>query len=168
MILWSPAPDAAGAKAVQMAMPAGVAGAHGLACYSDWIEIKPAHRYRCAITYASKGPTFLPFVKGYALIHTPGEKAPQRREVYRRQFPKLASTAGKWRTTVADFVPSVLAPKGGHRQPYTLEWIRVDLYCYWPAGRLWVRDVAVKLIERPGKDGKVLDPMTPTPARRPE
>jgi len=172
MILWSPAPgrvegpapDDAGARVLQMAMPASVAGMHGLACYSDWIEVAPGNRYRCAITYASRGPTFLPFVKGYALIHTPGEAKPQRREVYRRQFPKLKSTGGAWKTTVADFVPSVLPPKHGHRKPYELKWVRVDLYCYWPKGRLWVKDVTVKLVE-PRRDGKVLDPMKPVPAK---
>ncbi|HET6429029.1 MAG TPA: hypothetical protein VFJ30_11490 [Phycisphaerae bacterium] len=168
MILWSPAPGAAGAKAVQFAMPASVAGAHGLACYSDWIEVTPGHRYRCEITYASEGPTFLPFVKGYALIDTPGEEAPQRREVYRRQFPKLQSTAGRWNTAVADFVPSVLPPEAGHRAPYDLKWVRVDLYGYWPAGRLWVRDVTVKLVESPAPSRPVLDPMAPKPAAGPD
>lgn len=161
MILWSPSPDGVAGKVLQMAMPKSVASMHGLACYSDWIAVTPGHRYRCAITYASEGPTFLPFVKGYALIDTPGEAKPQRREVYRRQFPKLKSTGGKWVTTVADFVPSVIAPKHGHRRPYKLQWIRVDLYCYWPKGRLWVKDVTVKLVEKPGADGKVIDPMTP-------
>ncbi len=164
MILWSPAPDDPKPKVLQFAMPESVAAAHGLACYSDWIEVKPGHRYRCAIRYASRGPTFLPFVKGYAPIHTPGEAAPQRREVYRRQFPKLGSTGGKWQTAVVDFVPSVLPPKHGHRKPYELKWVRVDLYCYWPKGHLWVRDVAVKLVEAPSDGGKVTDPMTPAPA----
>lgn len=168
MILWSPAPDDPNARVVQMAMPESVAGMHGLACYSDWIEVKAGHRYRCAITYASSGPTFLPFVKGYALIQTPGEEEPQRREVYRRQFPKLKSTQRAWKTAVVDFVPSVLAPKQGHRQPYDLKWVRLDLYCYWPAGRVWVRDVTLKLVESPAPGGKVLDPMTPRPAGRKE
>ena len=166
MILWSPPPGGPAGKILQFAMPENVAAAHGLACYSDWIDVTPGHRYRCAITYASEGPTFLPFVKGYALIHTPGEEKPQRREVYRRQFPKLKSTAGKWKTTVADFVPSVLPPEHGHRAPYKLQWVRVDLYCYWPKGRLWVRDVTLKLVEAAGASGKVLDPMTPKPAER--
>ncbi len=161
MILWSPAPDGGGGKVVQFAMPASVAGAHGLACYSEWIDVRPGHRYRCAITYASEGPTFLPFVKGYALIQTPGEAKPQRREVYRRQFPKLKSTGGRWKTAVVDFVPSVLPPTRGHRAPYDLKWIRVDLYGYWPAGRLWVKDVTVKLVESPGPGRAVIDPMTP-------
>ncbi|KKK59970.1 hypothetical protein LCGC14_3029040, partial [marine sediment metagenome] len=165
MILWSPLPDGGKGKAVQFAMPSSVAGMHGLACYSDWIEVAVGARYRCAITYASKGPTFLPFVKGYALIHTPGEAAPQRREVYRRQFPKLKSTGGAWKTAVADLVPSVLPPKHGHRQPYKLRWIRVDLYCYWPKGRLWVKDVTLKLVESPTADGRVKDPMTPKELR---
>jgi hypothetical protein len=165
MILWSPAPGGGGQKVLQMAMPTSVAGMHGLACYSDWIAVKPGHRYRCAITYASKGPTFLPFVKGYALIDTPGEARPQRREVYRRQFPKLKSTGGEWKTAVADLVPSVLPPKHGHRAPYRLQWLRVDLYCYWPKGRLWVKDVTLKLVQTPGPDGKLLDPMTPVPAK---
>ena len=166
MTLGSPPPGGPAGKVLQFAMPENVAAAHGLACYSDWIDVTPGHRYRCAITYASQGPTFLPFVKGYALIHTPGEEKPQRREVYRRQFPKLKSTAGKWKTTVADFVPSVLPPKHGHRAPYKLQWVRVDLYCYWPKGRLWVRDVTLKLVEAAGASGKVLDPMTPKPAER--
>jgi len=67
---------------------------------------------------------------------------------------------------VADFVPSVLPPKHGHRAPYKLQWVRVDLYCYWPKGRLWVRDVTLKLVEAAGASGKVLDPMTPKPAER--
>ena len=92
------------------------------------------------------------------------EKASQRREVYRRQFPKLKSTGGKWATATADFVPAVLAPKHGHRAPYDLKWIRVDLYCYWPKGRLWVKDVAVKLVESPGRNRRVRDPMKPRPA----
>ena len=164
MILWSPPPDSMPAKVLQFAMPSSVAAMHGLACYSDWIEVTPGHRYRCAITYASDGPTFLPFVKGYALIGTPGEAAPQRREVYRRQFPKLKSTNRAWKTAVVDFVPSVLPPKHGHRAPYELKWIRVDLYCYRPKGHVWVQEVVVKLIESPGKGGDVLDPMTPKPA----
>jgi hypothetical protein len=147
MVLWSPAPDDPAAKVLQYAMPESVASANGLACYSEWIEIQPDHRYRCSITYASKGPTFLPFIKGYALINVPGESQPQRREVYRRQFPKLASTDGQWKTSVADFVPSVLPPGRNPRAPYDLKWIRVDLYCYWPVGRLWVKDVTVKLVE---------------------
>ena len=165
MILWSPDPDGSPGKVVQFAMPSGVAGAHGLACYSDWIEVQPGHRYRCAITYASRGPTFLPFVKGYALVTSPGEPRPQRREVYRRQFPKLKSTGGAWRTAVVDFVPSVLPPRHAHRAPYELRWIRVDLYCYWPQGRLWVKEVILKLVESP-RGGEVLDPMTPRPAEK--
>lgn len=166
MILWSPAPGGAGGKVVQFAMPESVAGMHGLACYSDWVEVTPGHRYRCAITYASQGPTFLPFVKGYALIHMPGEARPQRREVYRRQFPKLKSTGGEWKTAVVDFVPSVLPPKDGHRAAYRLQWVRVDLYCYWPQGRLWVRDVALKLVQSPRPGGSVLDPMMPKPVEK--
>ena len=170
MILWSPAPSAGGAapgaaKAVQFAMPSSVAGMHGLACYSDWIEVRPGSRYRCAIAYASKGPTFLPFVKGYALIDTPGEDKPQRREVYRRQFPKLKSTGGAWETAVADFVPSVLPPKDGHRAPYDLKWVRVDLYCYWPEGRVWVKDVTVKLVEEAPEGGEARNPVTPVSGR---
>jgi len=169
MILWSPGPRGkAAGKVLQFAMPASVAGMHGLACYSDWIDVKCGHRYRCRITYASEGPTFLPFVKGYALIKMPDEKASRRREVYRRQFPKLKSTGGAWATATADFVPSVLAPKHGHRAPYDLKWVRVDLYCYWPKGRLWVKDVAVKLVQSPGRAGRVLDPMTPKPAEKPK
>ncbi len=164
MILWSPAPNGSGGKALQFAMPSSVAGMHGLACYSDWIEAKAGCRYRCEVTYASRGPTFLPFVKGYALVGSPGEDEPQRREVYRRQFPKLQSTGGAWRTAVVDFVPSVVPPTGGHREPYNLQWLRVDLYCYWPEGRLWVKQVGLKLIQTPGRDGEVLNPMTPKPA----
>ena len=166
MILWSPAPDGSAGKVVQFAMPTSVAGMHGLACYSDWVKVRPARRYRCAITYASRGPTFLPFVKGYALIGVPGEQRPQRREVYRRQFPKLKSTRGEWRTAVVDFVPSVLPSSHDHRRPYKLQWLRVDLYCYWPKGRLWVKEVAVKLVESPGAGGEVLDPMTPKAAEK--
>jgi len=166
MVLWSPAPDGSAERLLQFAMPASVAAAHGLACYSDWIEVSPGHRYRCAITYASRGPTLLPFVKGYAEIDAPGRSRPQRREVYRRQFPKLKSTGGEWRTAVVDFVPSVLPPTHGHRRPYDLRWVRVDLYCYWPAGRLWVKSVVLKLVEGPRPGGKVIDPMTPRALRR--
>ena len=155
MVLWSPAPDDPGVKVLQFAMPSSVAASHGLACYSDWIAVQAGRRYRCAITYASEGPVFLPFVKGYALVHSPGEPGPQRREVFRRQFPKLKSTGGKWSTAVVDFVPSVLPPKGGHRRPYRLQWVRVDLYCYGRRGRLWVRDVAVKLVSGRDRHHKV-------------
>jgi hypothetical protein len=182
MILWSPPPGGAGVspavwggtartpvqpeKVLQFALPESVAGLNGLACYSDWVEVKVGHRYRCAITYASDGPTFLPFVKGYALVQSPGEGQPQRREVYRRQFPKLHATAGKWETAVADFVPSVLAPPaGGHREPYQLKWIRVDLYCYWPKGHVWVKDATLKLVQSPGPEGKVLNPSAPVLSR---
>ena len=156
--------ETAATRVLQFAMPQSVAGTNGLACYSDWIAVEPNKRYRCRITYASDGPTFLPFIKGYALIETPGEAQPQRREVYRRQFPKLKSTGGQWQTATVDFVPSVLPPKQGvpnrdesrlgtpgHREPYDLRWIRVDLYCYWPQGRLWVKDVAIKLVEPAGE-----------------
>jgi TolB-like protein len=195
MVLWSPAHIATASeragnggkkatvthpteKVLQFAMPDSVAGSYGLACYSDWIEVSPGHRYRCSITYASQGPTFLPFIKGYALINTPGEAQPQRREVYRRQFPKLKSTGGQWQTARVDFVPSVLPPRqaepsttrsgasqSSRREPYDLKWIRLDLYCYWPAGHVWVKEAAVKLVESPGADGKVIDPMTPAAAR---
>ena len=67
---------------------------------------------------------------------------------------------------VVDFVPSVLPPRHGHRRPYKLQWLRVDLYCYWPKGRLWVKEVAVKLVESPGARGEVLDPMTPKAAEK--
>jgi len=70
-----------------------------------------------------------------------------------RQFPKLKSTAGRWKRAVVDFVPSVLPPRRGRRAPYDLKWVRVDLYAYWPAGRLWVRDVTVKLVESPESGG---------------
>ena len=161
MVLWSPAPGDAKAKVLQFAMSTNTAENNGLACYSDWIDVKMGHRYRIAITYRSDGPVFKPFVKGYTM--TSGTKTGygrQRRECYRRQFPDLAATNGQWKTVVVDFVPSVLPPKPDQK-PRGVQWVRVDLYCYLKRGHAYVRDVAVKLVETPTTGKGVSDPMMP-------
>jgi len=166
MVLWSPAPGEPRAKVLQFAMPAKIGNTYGLACYSDWIAVEPGCRYRVAIMYRCEGVKMKPFIKGYAAFGGGGGFAPQRREVYRRQFPALGDTKGRWKTVVVDFVPSVLAPKPG-QEPYKLKWVRVDLYTYLGAGRLYVKDVALKLVERPAAGKPVANPVDPVPAPRP-
>lgn len=167
MVLWSPAPDAPGTRVLQFAMPESVAVMHGLACYSEWIEVEPGARYRVSVTYRSDGPMMLNFVKGYAIVDAGDGLGPQRREVYRRQFPKLGPTQGRWETVVLDFTPGVVSPGRSERPPYELRWIRVDLYGYYPQGRLYFRDVTLKIVERPGPGRRAQDPVAPVPAPRP-
>ena len=167
MVLWSPAPDDANTKVLQFAMPESIAGMNGLACYGDWIDAQPGARYRIAVTYRSDGPTMLNFIKGYALIDAGDGLGLRRREAYRRQFPKLGDTGGQWKTAVVDFVPSVLPPGRSGRVPYELKWIRVELYGYWPKGRMYIKDVTLKLVE-PGTTARpASNPVTPVPASMP-
>lgn len=167
MVLWSPAPDDAKAKVLQFAMPESIAGLNGLACFGDWIYAQPGARYRMAVTYRSDGPTMLNFIKGYALIDAGDGLGLRRREVYRRQFPKLGDTGGQWKTAVVDFVPSVLPPGRSGRVPYELKWIRVELYGYWPKGRMYIKDVMLKLVEPGAATRPASNPVTPVPASRP-
>ena len=69
--------------------------------------------------------------------------------MYRRQFPKAGDTHGQWQTVTVDFVPGVLAPGQADRPAYDLRWIRLDLYGYWPVGRMYIREATLKLVEEP-------------------
>ncbi len=166
MVLWSPAPGDPGAKALQYAMPGKIGNTYGLACYSDWIPVTMGDRYRFAVTYQSDGVVMKNFIKGYALIGTKDGSKPQRREVYRRQCPGRGNTKGKWETLVVDLVPSVLSPKPS-RKALEVKWLRIDLYCYLGSGRLHIKDIALRLVEQAGPDGKVANPVDSVAASQP-
>lgn len=144
MIWWAAAPD--GGRCVHFAMDSNVAATYGLACYSDWIPIQEGATYRFSCRYRSTGPTIKVFVKAYAAFDAKDGTGTQRREIYRRQIhPK--GPLNEWNTTVADLVP--------RHDKARLQWIRVDLYAYWPEGRVWFDDVVLKRIADPAPEPEI-------------
>jgi hypothetical protein len=135
---WTGNPDGRG-KVLKFDMDGPTAEGYGLDYYSDWIPLEAGATYRFSCRYKSMGPTLKVFLKGYRPFEASAGYAAQRRETYRRQVHPYGQ-AGRWNTVTADFVP------GATRADQLPEFLKVDLYAYYPAGVVYWDDVVLKKI----------------------
>jgi len=135
---WISNPDGPG-KVLKYDMDKATAASYGLDFYSDWIPIEAGATYRFACRYKTLGPTPKIFLKGYHPFPAQGGYPAQRRETYRRQVhPKGGK--GAWHEVTADFVPEATT------KAHTPEFLKVDLYAYWPKGVIYWDDVVLKKV----------------------
>jgi len=135
---WTANPDGPG-KVLKFDMDKATAASYGLDFYSDWIPIQAGATYRFSCRYKTLGPTPKIFLKGYHPFPAQGGYPAQRRETYRRQVHP-AGGKGEWHTVTADFIPEATTPD------HTPEFLKVDLYAYWPKGVIYWDDVVLKQV----------------------
>jgi hypothetical protein len=99
---------------------------HGAALYTaDFIPVKKGQTYRISYDFRGRmaGDLFFAkvFVKGYA------QYPDERREVYRAyKSCRVKADGREWEHFTRAFNPTAAAPD--------VQWIKVELYCYWPPG----------------------------------
>ena len=130
--------DPKGMNALGMTLSSEVAEGSGLACLSAAVPIAPRAHFRLQFEYKSDGPVQSVFVKGYVPTKNMAGDADEK-QTYERQVPTGGATSDQWVKVKCDINPTI-SP-----QPPTS--LRVDLYAFGHAGRIWFRDVQLKKID---------------------
>lgn len=116
---------------IEMTGDRDLMGTYGVDLISDKIAFKPNTRYLCTGAARSDGPKMIVFVKGYATINGREE------QVY--QMRKEIEPSAQWRTFTLDF--DVRAANVFSDFQHRVEYLRITLWAYWPAGTCWYDDI---------------------------
>ncbi len=125
---------------LQYDIPKPVAASTGLFCYSPYIPIDPETYYQVSFRLKTDGPKVILFVKAYRDLEVEGYEGVQthRQEVFKHQ-KRFHGKAGAWTTlTTEPFLPRSVKPE------HMPQFLRVQLYAYWPPGRVAFDDVVVR------------------------
>ncbi len=134
-----------------------VAATTGLFCYTPYIPIKPETYYQVSFRVRTFGPKVIMFVKGYRDMRVKGYEGVKtlRQETFKHQ-KRFYGDKGKWgRLVTRPFLPRSAKPQ------HMPQFIRVQLYAYWPRGRVDFDDVIVRAC-------RVAEPESPQPEVRPD
>jgi len=130
----------AGNRYLQYRLSQDVAGTTGLFCYTPYIPIEPETYYQVSFRVRSLGPKVIMFVKGYRDLEVKGYERVEtlRQEVFKHQ-KRLYGAKGEWQTlTTEPFLPRSARPE------HMPQFLRVQLYAYWPQGEVFFDDVVVR------------------------
>jgi hypothetical protein len=138
----------------------GLFGEYGAEALSTRIAFVPNHRYRLSGYARSEGPNQIVFVKGYSTKVTPKgsvsnprlspEGGPAETAVY--QIRREIKPTKEWQPFEMEFT---FSPFGEFSQVTgEVEYLRLTLWAYWPAGACYYADVAFEDLG--------LDPKAPT------
>ncbi|MFQ5805224.1 MAG: hypothetical protein ACE5I3_02100 [Phycisphaerae bacterium] len=112
---------------------------YGVDLTSDKIPVEANARYRCSGYTRSTGPNMKVFVKGYATVarRVKGELMTFDDIVY--QMRKDIGPSEDWQPFNLDFeiAPAKVFSDFQHR----VEYVRVRLWAFWPAGTCWFDDI---------------------------
>lgn len=111
-----------------------VGGLHGIHYRSDFIACKPGAIYRFRVDARSDGGTPKVFVKGFfdQKVRTDEGVKVLKRNAYKAQFP-LDGCGKKWKRFAMEFHPA-RSKSTFDGKPLQSQWLRVELYAYWPVG----------------------------------
>lgn len=133
--------DVDGAYSLEYDVAAGdIAEITGLFCYTPYIPIKPGAYYQVSFLVRTDGPKVIQFTKGYRDMEVTDIEKPQklRQETFKHQV-RFYGAPGEWaRLTSKPFLPRAVK---GEDAP---QFLRVQLYAYWPVGKVWFKDVVVR------------------------
>jgi hypothetical protein len=116
-----------------------VAAGKGLYAYSPYIKIKPGKYYQVSFKVKTLGPKVIMFVKGYRDIPVEGYEGVvvHRQETSKHQV-RFYGEEGTWGELVSKpFLPHSAKPE------HMPEYLRVQLYAYWPKGTVYFDEVKV-------------------------
>ena len=104
------------------------------------ISIEPETYYQVSLRLKTEGPKVILFVKAYRDLEVEGYEGvtTHRQEVFKHQ-KRFHGKAGAWTTlTTEPFLPRSVKPA------HMPQFLRVQLYAYWPPGRVAFDDVVVR------------------------
>jgi len=116
-----------------------VGGNDGVAFWSDWIDVKPAMRYRLQADVRSEGGVPKVFVKGYTEMPLEVDEGGRSKKVLipRVTYKIYLDCPGgpRWRTSSLEFCPT--AAREDVRR------MRVMLFAYWPPQNYWFDNIGI-------------------------
>ena len=124
---------------VEMTGDKQLMGGYGVDLLSEKIPIKPNTRYRCTGVTRSDGPNMKVFVRGYGTVtrRVKGEVKTFEDAVYTMRKDILPT--GDWTPFDLDFTIVPFNEFGAYQ--HRVEYVRIKLWAYWPAGTCWFDDV---------------------------
>lgn len=126
-------------KAVEMTGDEALMGTYGTDLTGGKIDFKPNTRYRCTGWTRSEGPSLIVFVKGYATVtrRDKGRQVTQEDPVY--QMRKEIAPNKEWTRFNLDFDVKPVSEYSDFQ--HKVEYLRITLWAYWPAGTCWYDDI---------------------------
>lgn len=126
-------------RVVEMTGKADLMSTYGVDLLSDKIPIKANTRYAVTGFTKSKGPNFIVFVKGYATVKRSVDGKPEVLDDAVYQMRKEVHASKDWQPFHLDFD---IEPVGYFSDfQHRVQYVRVMLWAYWPAGTGWYDDV---------------------------
>ncbi len=120
-----------------------IGGTLGVSLWSRNIPVEKdtVYQLRVRMKGPSAGTEFIPkvFIKGYARVKG------QYRKVY-QAYKNCRDSAGEWKWHEREFSPASKTP--------SVEYIRIQLYAYWPPGEYLFDDVSVVKLEGKKPDNR--------------
>ena len=126
-------------KVVEMSGGNGLMSTYGVDLVSDKLPLKANTRYDCSGWTKSQGPNVMVFIKGYQWIthKVNGKDVTTEEQVY--QMRKEVKPSKDWKAFHVDFY---LAPtKEFSDFQHKIEYLRLTLWAYYPAGTCWCDDI---------------------------
>jgi hypothetical protein len=142
-----------------------VAGNHGIHYRCAFIRVEPGAIYRLSVDARDTcGGEPMVFVKGFFDRPTATESGeqPLKREIYRVERT-LHGCDAEWRRFATIFHPA-LSKSTVEGQPRQPEWLRVELYAYWPIGIYEFANVRLEIVGRE----EIRPPQQSAAAKEPE
>jgi hypothetical protein len=123
-----------------------VGGLHGIHYRSDFIPCTPGAVYRFRVDARSEGGTPKVFVKGFfdQQRRTDQGLVVLKRNAYKLQFP-LDGCGPQWKRFATEFHPAQ-SKTTFDGKPIQPQWLRVEIYAYWPVGNYDFDNVAIEII----------------------
>ncbi len=124
-----------------------VGGNHGIHYRCEFIRVEPGAIYRLSVDARNNcGGEPMVFVKGFFDRPTMTESGEQilKRSIYRVERT-LHGSDGEWRRFATVFHPALSKStvEGKPKQP---EWLRVELYAFWPVGIYEFDNVRIEIV----------------------
>jgi len=145
-VSWGESPGRKG-RCLQYDMPKAVAASQGIMTFSAPIGIEVGATYRLHGEVLTDRPTLISFTKGHAFVKGTEGEGFSWREVWRRK-KTIEVEKGKWQPFTIDMHPGVDVIRKGEPMPiaHRLKFIRIGLYAYWPAGKVYWDNVVFKKV----------------------
>jgi hypothetical protein len=125
-------------RVVEMTGDKKLMGGYGVDLLSGEIPVEPGRRYRCTGYTRSTGPNMKVFVRGFATVtrRVHGETQTFDDAVYTMR--KDIGRTAEWQPFQLDFE---IRPAAVASSQYTVKYVRIKLWAYWPAGTCWFDDI---------------------------
>jgi len=145
-VSWGEPPGRDG-KCLRYDMPKAVAASQGIMTFSAPIPVEVGATYRLQGEVLTDRPTLISFTKGFAFVKGTEDEGFSWREAWRRK-KTLEVEKGQWQPFTIDMHPGVDVIRKGEPMhvAHRLKFIRIGLYAYWPAGKVYWDNVVFKKV----------------------